>query len=503
MPRKPLPEATPAQFEGATLLHIRTQNIKAVRLVDITLNQPLTLIGGDNGVGKSSFLDSYKWCLKGKASIQMDPIHHGEQEGSVTCDFGEGAEVKMSVRRTIQRVGDSDYTTGVDIEIPGHVTPTKVQWFLDQLAGEMSFDPMKFDEVDDATRFDILQKFVSGFDFKANAKSRKEAFDQRTVVNRDQKREQAAADSITTGPVPPCEVIDEQALTVALREAGEKNTERATRAASRERASAKITELRASAAQLPDLIAAAHAKRVTDHDLVENAGRARMLDIRMQIKALEERLIHEESDLRDALQTMEEGKLADAEYLTEKAAAQIKEADALADRLTALGPLPDPVDATAISAQLDEARTANARHNAWKLSRDKKLAYQAEADRLEKESDELTHVIDDLDAAKLKAIEQAALPVTGLGFGDGYVTLDKVPWEQASTAQRIDASTAIAMALNPKLKVILIHNGSNLGSKMKERIRQRAIEKGYRVLMEVVDDTGGTHVVIEDGVVKS
>src|ERR1700748_2137309 len=109
----------------------------------------------------------------------------------------------MSVKRTIQRVGDSDYTTSVDIEIPGHVTPTKVQWFLDPLAGEMSFDPMKFDEADDATRFQILQMLASGVNFKATEKSGEEAYSQRQDINRDQKREQASADSITTGPVPP------------------------------------------------------------------------------------------------------------------------------------------------------------------------------------------------------------------------------------------------------------------------------------------------------------
>jgi hypothetical protein len=503
MPRKPLPEAIPSQMEGATLIHIRTQNIKAVRLVDITLDQPLTLIGGDNGVGKSSFLDSYKWCLKGKASIQMDPIHHGEQEGSVTCDFGEGADIKMSVKRTIQRVGDSDYTTGVDIEIPGHVTPTKVQWFLDQLAGEMSFDPMKFDEVDDATRFDILQKFVSGFDFKANAKADKETREARTVINRDQKREQAAADSITTGPVPPCEAVDEQALTTLLREAGEKNTDRATRAASRDRAAAKIAELRKFADETPQRAKEKKAHLARYHDEWTVAAQARILDMRLQIRQLEERIAGEEIKVREEQRLHDEGVETALAALHTEGIAAVTEADLLAAKLAALGPLPEAVDAAAVSAQLDEARTSNARHAAWRISRDKKLAYQAEADRLEKESDELTAVIDDLAAAKLTAIEQAALPVTGLGFGDGYVTLDKVPWEQASTAQRIDASTAIAMALNPKLRVILIHNGSNLGSKMKERIRLRAIEKGYRVLMEVVDDTGGTHVVIQDGVVVS
>jgi DNA repair exonuclease SbcCD ATPase subunit len=482
---------------------MRVENVKRIRLVDVTFDQPLTLIGGDNGQGKSSFLDSYMFCLGGRASIQMDPIHHGAQSGSITCDFGDGENVRMTVKRTIQRVGDSDWTTEIDVEVPGHVTPSKVQEFLGKLAGEMSFDPMAFDKLKSPDQFDILQKFVSGFDFKANAKSAKEAYDARTIVNRDQKREQSSADSITTGPIPPCQPIDEAALVTALREAGEKNTDRATRAANREKATLKISELRKSAADLPNKIQLALELVTATHFTIESAARARIFDLRMQIKALEERIVGEEKILEQAAVDLANTKVASQIDLEGIAQRQSAEADELESRLAAAGPLPEAIDATAISGQLDQARAANAKHSAWKQSRDQKLAYQAEADRLAAESDDLTKLITDLDTAKLKAIESAALPVTGLGFGDSYVTLDKVPWEQASTAQRIDASTAIAMALNPKLKVILIHNGSNLGSKMKERIRQRAIEKGYRVLMEVVDDTGGTHVLLEDGLVKA
>jgi hypothetical protein len=235
-----------------------------------------------------------------------------------------------------------------------------------------------------------------------------------------------------------------------------------------------------------------------------------MLDMRMQIRALEEKIVREESDLRDATQAMEEGKAldtqqleADAQHQVEKAKVNNDAANELVAKIEAAGPLPPLEDADAISAKLEAARAANARYAAWKQQRDKKAAYQAEADRLAKESEELDGIIVGLKKAKQDAIEAAKLPVAGLGIEDGYITLNGVTWSQASRAERIDASTAIAMALNPKLKVILIRDGSNLGKAMKERIRQRAIEHGYRVLMEVVDDTGGTHVVIEDGVVIS
>jgi hypothetical protein len=67
----------------------------------------------------------------------------------------------------------------------------------------------------------------------------------------------------------------------------------------------------------------------------------------------------------------------------------------------------------------------------------------------------------------------------------------------------VTASTAIAMALNPKLKVVIIRDGSNLGSTLRNQIRDMAAARGYRVLLEVVDESGAnSDVYIEDGQVK-
>ena len=45
-------------------------------------------------------------------------------------------------------------------------------------------------------KFKAMQKLIGNFDFKANAARRKKVFDERTNVNRDWGREQAAADAI-------------------------------------------------------------------------------------------------------------------------------------------------------------------------------------------------------------------------------------------------------------------------------------------------------------------
>ena len=49
-----------------------------------------------------------------------------------------------------------------------------------------------------------------------------------------------------------------------------------------------------------------------------------------------------------------------------------------------------------------------------------------------------------------KEIEKADMPVFGLTLGDGTVTLDGVPFDQASDAEQLRTSCAIAMRGEPE-----------------------------------------------------
>jgi len=497
-PKPKLPTATAEQFEGHTLMRMVTRNVKRVKYVDITLQDgTMTVIGGDNDQGKSSFLDSYGFCMGGKAAINgaggklpitMGPIRNGQQEGSVQCDFGDGQKVTLSVIRTLKRLGESEFTADVDVEIPGHVPPKSIETFLRNLTNEYAFDPMAFDEMNAEQQFEALQKLVGNFDFKAHAAKHKTVYDERTVVGRDYERENSAAEAMVVPTDPPCELIDEDALTRELQEAGQKNTERAIRASNREKAVTKIAGLRDVAAQVDERIATARNQAEAARD--------------KEIARLQEAIERARLDCEQAIQTESESHRAEA-------AAAIAEADSLQKRLDEAGPLPEETDTDAITARLQAARLNNARYVTWTQQRDRRKEHVDKANGHALNYDQLTKRLDELDAERLKVIEDAKLPVEGIGFGDGYVTLKAedgagtVPWAQASEAIRTDASLSLAMAMQPKLKVILIRNGSNIGKRIRQRIQQRAAERKYKVVLEVVEEGDGTHVVIEDGQVKA
>jgi thymidine kinase len=58
------------------------------------------------------------------------------------------------------------------------------------------------------------------------------------------------------------------------------------------------------------------------------------------------------------------------------------------------------------------------------------------------------------------------------------------------------------MAQNPRLKVILIREGSFIDSDGVDMLRQIAEERGFQIWMEKVESTRPGAIVIEDGAIK-
>jgi hypothetical protein len=113
----------------------------------------------------------------------------------------------------------------------------------------------------------------------------------------------------------------------------------------------------------------------------------------------------------------------------------------------------------------------------------------------------LNTAIHELDERKARALAAAKMPVPGLSLDEDGLILNGVPLAQASASEQLKVSTAIAMALNPRLRVITIRDGSLLDSDSKATLKQMADEQGYQVWLEAVDESGAVGVVIEDGMV--
>ena len=154
-------------------------------------------------------------------------------------------------------------------------------------------------------------------------------------------------------------------------------------------------------------------------------------------------------------------------------------------------------DASALEARLDGVEETNraVRRNAQRADVAKRL-HEAREDYTVK-----TAVVDAIDRTKADALAAATFPVDGLGFDDDGVTYQGIPFSQASSAEQIRVSLAMAMALNPKLRVIRILDGSLLDAENLALIADMATAQDYQVWIERVADASGVGVVIEDGAV--
>lgn len=152
-----------------------------------------------------------------------------------------------------------------------------------------------------------------------------------------------------------------------------------------------------------------------------------------------------------------------------------------------------------LQAQLDgvEATNANVRTKA------QVAAVQAEVAAAMAQSRELTAELERLDKIKRDGLAAAAMPIAGLSFNGDGVTYNGVPFKQASSAEQLRVSLAMAMALNPGLRVIRISDGSLLDSANLKLVADMAAQHDYQVWLEMVDESGDVGFVIEDGAVAN
>lgn len=155
-------------------------------------------------------------------------------------------------------------------------------------------------------------------------------------------------------------------------------------------------------------------------------------------------------------------------------------------------------DTSDLETQLSNVEESNVAIRANNAARRRK----AEQDRLRDEYKAYTAKLEELDRTKADGLAKAEMPVEGLGFDEHGVTFEGIPFKQTNTASQIRVSFAMAMALNPKLRVIRIAEGSLLDEDNMKLIADMAAEHDFQVWVETVGAGDGTGVIIEDGEIK-
>lgn len=432
----------------AKIIKLQTSNVKRLAAVEINPDGSLVVIGGNNGAGKSSVLDSIMYALCGKSTIPSQPIRQGEKRAKTVVKLSNG----LTVTRTYDASGSQLTATGPDGE-----KLKSPQTILDRLVGDLSFDPLEFSRRKPKEQAELLRR-LSGVDTTKLDADRARAFETRTDKGRDLKREKAQLDAAPEHPDAPAEEVSIAALT---------------------------DELAAMQRQ-----ASENAKKRSDARLAgERAERGRR-DCEAEVHRIDNRIV----ELRSQLEQVERDRATNVESLTK--AQQI--ADEQRAALRALDSLTDPDDAP-VRERIKSAEAINGKVRANRA----RVELAGRVDALSAEVEKLSSDIDRIDLEKREMLAAAKLPIAWLGFDEDGVTLAGLPLEQASQAERLRVSVAMGMALNPELRLLLVRDGALLDLASLRMMAEMAELEDFQILLERVGDGPECSVIIEDGHVRA
>lgn len=440
---------------------ITISNYKRIKDVRITpdADSTLILLGGKNAQGKSSTLDALEAALGGKEAVLADPVRHGADQAVINIELDGGA---LTVRRVIQPDGESV------LEVRDRLGPVKApQSVLSKLLGARCLDPLEFIALPPKKQREQLMRLIPDAARIAELDaSRERGFVKRTEVGRD--LDKARGELARLAPVEIGTAIDVSALTVEARKLDEKRSaadqlERTRAQCERETEQAKAT------------LAATNAERSKlEAELERIKGRI----VELGIKSAEWA-----ADVEKCLALEAEA--------TAAVDAAINERDSAAPRRAA------------IDADLARADAHNRAVYAAEAHMKRRAEAEATVETLTKSRDEITRLLGVIDDRKAEILAAAKLPVEGLSVDDNGVTLNGVPFAQASSAEKLRVALGLATNASPGLKDVWMRDGALLDDESLQLVEQHVAATGCRAWIERVGTRDPGVIVIADGQVAS
>lgn len=412
------------------IISLSSENIKRLSAVEIKPNGDMIVIGGKNGAGKSSVLDSIAYALGGKDVVPSKPIRKGQDHAEVIVDLD-------SIVVTRRFTDKGSYLSVTNKEGAKYPSPQKM---LDELVGKLSFDPLAFSRMKPAEQAQQIRELV-GLDTGELDAQRQSLYDQRRDLNRDIKNLEGKLSGLVKHADAPESRVD---LTQLIK----------SRDDAQRRAAASKNAM--------DALVSIDTNIIQQNAIID--------DLEKRLAAAKQALTNFNKMREDAVDNVRKTDNAAASDDIPALDEQIKNADADNNRVR------ENTQYAEVYESLKVVRVA---------------------------SDGLSQRIARLDADKRKLLSDAKYPVDGLGFTEeGEVVFGGIPFDQASAAEQLRVSVAMGLAMNPKLRVLLIRDGSLLDDDSLGLIAAMATEKDAQVWIERVGDGAEVSVVIEDGAVR-
>lgn len=424
--------------EGLHIVSASISNFQNISMREIEAGGRSFFIVGPNNSDKSSTMRALMSHADSKYK-PIEPIKNGETRGEVT----------MVIEGTVDGNPETYYinTTYTPGKKTGKLViknakretisaPTK---FLEKLVNSISFNPMSFVNASMADKVSML-KMISGVNFDDLNKKEADLIDDRKIA-KAKKAELAAATK------------EHEFSEEDIRVYSEKKPE--------DEARKNIEELDANLSRYNGVINKINAQKELKPKLEEQISDKESLiaDLKKKLKDEEDALKELERNLVATNDNIEKGN----EWMSKNKAPSVSDAQKALDLIIAHNAMVDKIE----------------------TFRNKKLD-------LVKIDNKLKGIEEDIKSVRQEKVDRVAssqLPVEGLTFNDDGVFYEDLPLTdtQHNTAKLITIGVEIAMALNPKLKVIFLENASLLDNKNLDKLVRIVDERGYQLIGEIVE----------------
>ena len=417
---------------------ISINGFKALQQFSIAPDGASIEISGDNGVGKSSVIDAIWMTLTGK-EVPGVPVHRDMVKAAISLGLDDGTTVEWECKAGSKKLT----VTGPDGE------PVKEpRTFLNNLIGNISFDPFGFVDEQPAKQKEILQKQILKLDFTDldAAKSGKLAIHRDAKASADAIERQIQGMGAVTRTVP----VDVRELQLA---------QEAREAVKRRLAGAEGD------------------RRAIDTAIAQNKDAVVQVD--REIEDLEARIAAAKVR-REGIEAKLHGCAQDV------LAAESKIADLVAE----LNEMPDNSEAIA------KASETNLAASRWEDYQRLQAQWGKELEKVETAKLE----IEALDRLRVQRLAEAEFPVPGLSFSEAGVLYNGLPFDRLNQCMSdiLKVGTAIAVSLKPNLKIVRIKDGSLLGKTKKEELLTMLSKLGFQAFLETVTEGPLAAAVIEE-----
>jgi DNA repair exonuclease SbcCD ATPase subunit len=422
------------------IIELRSENVKKVKAIEIKPKDNVVIISGKNGAGKTSVLDSIWFALEGGAGLKGTPmpIRRGEKK----------AEIKLTLDDFIvTRKWTDNNKTYLKVTNREGLSYSSPQELLDKFIGKLTFDPLSFCDMSDKEQRELLLK-LAGLDFTEVDNKAEEIREKRRLQGQKVKLLSGEREEITIKDLPELQID-----------------------------TSKLSNKYDKAISLNNEIVRGEEKLRNNVDSI-NDGIKNINEKKEEIKKLQQEIedMKEKIEVIKVDNTVVEGNNKKIkEWLSEN----------------------KPINTEDIKEELRRAYNINEQIKVRERNKEADKKQEEAQNVYDNHTDELQKLID----GKKDSLQKAKMPISGLNI-DENITYNDIPYSQLALSESLKVNMAIAMALNKKLRVILVKDASLLDEDNMKIIEEMAGDNDYQVWLEKVDDTGKIGFYIEEGEIK-